>query len=209
MTVRSFASTAALVGAVAALIAGAIVLWLSTGPPGHAASADQLQGTTVTVQGKAISWNDNAACAEHRPSWFAPSETASFGSSPPGGGSLHSGGFLACVMSNAMWNVDAVASALTTPDGSASIGADRMWLYAEGLTETRFPGSGDPSPAPISTECDINISVGCNLGTTQPVVVGAQPSPASSGFLYSYRLEVPGSAPSGTYNGLVTFTASN
>ncbi len=208
MTVRSHASTAALVGAVVMLIAGALALWLSTGPAGHAASADQIQGTTVTVQGKAISWDDNAACANYRGGWLAPSQTAAFGTSPPAGGILESAPFLACVLSNATWNVDAEATPLTTGDASASIPANHLRLYAGGIQEPNFSPEVDPSPAPITAECQV-LSSGCNLGATQRIVAGAQPSPQTSGFYYSYQLDVPGSAPSGTYNGLVTFTASN
>jgi hypothetical protein len=209
MTIRSSpASTAALVGAVAALIAGALVLWLSVAPAGHAASADQFQETTVTVQGKAISWDDNAACANYRGDWFAPSQPAGFGTSPPAGGTVESSPFLACVLSNATWNVDAVATPLTTSDASASIPADHLRLYAGAIEEPNFSPFADPSPAPIAAECHV-LSSGCNLGAIQRIVAGAQPSPQTSGFYYSYKLDVPGSAPSGTYNGLVTFTASN
>jgi hypothetical protein len=208
MTVRSYASTAALVGAVAALIAGALALWLSTGESGHAATAPQEQGTTVTVQGKAISWDDNAQCAAlGATSLFpSPAATADFGASPPGSGSIVSSTFLGCVLSNAVWSVDAVATDLTS--GTESIPAANMQLRARGIDAT-YPGFEDPSPAPITATCDVTLVVGCSLGTAQTVVDGAQPSPASSGFLYSYVLDVPGSAPSGTYNGSVTFTASN
>jgi hypothetical protein len=208
MTVRRCASTATLAGAVAALIAGALVLWLSTGPAGHAATAVQEQGTNVSVQGKAISWEDNAACATHRLSYVAPSQTAFFGSSPPGGGTLESLPFLACVLSNAAWSVDAVATPLTNNDASASIPADRLRLYARGITQPLFDPA-DPTPASISADCELGTVSGCDLGTTRGIVTSAQPSPQTSGFVYSYQLDVPGSAPSGTYNGSVTFTASN
>jgi hypothetical protein len=208
MTVRRCTSTAALAGAVAALIAGALVLWLSTGPSGHAATAQQLQGTTVTVQGKAISWDDNATCATHRGSFVAPSQTAGFGTAPPAGGALESLPFLACVLSNSPWNVDAVATPLTNEDASASIPANHLRLSARGLMPGFFDPA-DPSPAPVSAECDRAITSGCDLGTTRRIVAAAEPSPHSSGFLYVYQLDVPGDTPGGVYNGLVTFTASN
>jgi len=206
MTVKRHASTAALVGAVAALIAGALALWLSTGPSSHAATATQEQGTTVSVQGKAISWEDNAQCATLRANsgWPSPASTASFGSSPPGGGELFSQLFLGCVLSNSTWNVEALASDLTS--GADSIPAANVWLRAENLG----PGMGDdPSPAPIDPGCDGALSAICSLGTTKTIVSGAAPSPDASGFVYFYKLVVPGSAPSGTYNGSVTLTASN
>jgi hypothetical protein len=208
MTVRSYASTAALVGAVAALIAGALALWLSSGPAGHAASADQIQGTTVNVQGKAISWDDNARCAEIRANggWPSPASTASFGSSPPGGGRLVSAAFLGCVLSNATWSVEAVSTDLTSAAGS--IPAANVWLRANGLSASDH-GIGDPLPAPIDPGCDAMASSVCSLGVSKTIVSGAAPSPQTSGFLYQYELDVPGSAPSGTYNGSVTFTASN
>lgn len=210
MTVRTYASTAALAGAVAALIAGALALWLSTGPSGHAASAVQEQGTTVTVQGKAISWEDNANCTELRAinGWPSPAVAASFGSSPPGGGQLLSQMFLGCVLSNSTWNVEALATDLTNTDGSDSIPAANLRLQARGLSEATF-GLGDPIPAPIDADCDAVVGTFCSLGTTKTVVSGAAPSPDSSGFLYAYSLDVPATVPSGTYNGSVTFTASN
>jgi hypothetical protein len=198
-----------LVGLVASLVVGALVLWLSSGPAGHADVEDQVQGTTVSVQGKAISWEDNARCGALRESFGYPSPAvaADFGSSPPGGGQLGSAAFLGCVLSNATWNVEALASPLTS--GAESIPAANLTLQALSLNEATFPGFGDTSPAPIDPACDGFVSVGCGLGTTQTVVTGAQPSPESSGFYYTYRLDVPGSAPSGVYTGSVTFTASN
>jgi hypothetical protein len=209
MTVRSFVSTAALAGAVAALIAGALALWLSTGPSGHAATATQEQGTTVTVQGKAISWDDNAGCADVRADSGLPSPAvaANFGSSPPGGGQLVSQMFLGCVLSNSTWNVEALATDLT--NGPDSIPAANLSLRAQRLSPASYSGFGDPNPAPIDPGCDSEAAVDCSLGTTKTVVQGAAPSPEATGFVYLYRLDVPGSAPSGTYNGSVTFTASN
>jgi hypothetical protein len=212
MTVRTHPSTAALVGAVAALIAGALVLWLSTGSSGHAATATQEQGTTVAVQGKAISWEDNGACTTLRAAgWPSPSTPANFGSSPPGGGRRTSPTFLGCVLSNATWSVEAVATDLTNTDGSGSmIPAANLSLRAEGLGPSYADfGGADPVPAPIDPACDSILSIGCSLGAPKTVVSGAAPSPQASGFAYGYELDVPGSAPSGIYNGSVTFTASN
>lgn len=209
MTLRSYTRIAALAGAVAALIAGALALWLSTGPSGHAASVPEFQGTTVTVQGKEISWGAGGQCDRLRSDLGlpAPAITANFGVSPPGGGAVSSQPFSGCVTSNATWSVEALATALTS--GADSIPADRVNLTAAGLSDSLFPGYGDPSPAPIAPDCDDSIGAYCSLGTTRTVVVGAAPSPQSSGFVYSYRLDVPGSAPAGTYTGSVTLTASN
>jgi hypothetical protein len=212
MTVRKFASGAALAGAVATLIAGALALWLSTGSSGHAAIATQEQGTTVTVQGKAISWEDNSQCGALRANHGLPSPAvgANFGSSPPGGGLLGSQLFLGCVLSNSTWNVEALATNLTNTDGSGeSIPAGNLTLRAQSLTPTTGFEPSDPVPAPINPDCDAELFVSCSLGTTRTVVSGATPSPGASGFMYLYQLAVPGSAPSGTYNGSVTFTASN
>ncbi len=44
MTIMSYARTAALAGAVLALIAGALALWLSTGPSGHAEWRNRCKG---------------------------------------------------------------------------------------------------------------------------------------------------------------------
>src|SRR5215210_1702834 len=173
MTVRSYPSTAALAGAVAALIAGALALWLSTGPSGHAASAVQEQGTTVSVQGKAISWEDNAGCADVRANfgWPSPTVAAHFGSSPPGGGQLFSQVFLGCVLSNSTWSVEALASDLT--NGPDSIPAANLWLRAQRLSPASYSGFGDPNPAPIDPGCDAEAAVDCSLGTTKTVVQGA------------------------------------
>lgn len=209
MNVRSYASTAALVGAVAALIAGALVLWLSTGGAGHAATATQEQGTTVFVQGKQISWDDNGACAENRVNhgWPSPAVAANFGTSPPGGGLLTGQLFLGCVLSNSTWNVDALATDLASMDATTGIPAANLTMRAEGLTAAH--GVGDPAPAPINPDCDSALAHACSLGTTQTIVSGASPSPDTSGFVYLYQLAVPGTASSGTYNGSVTLTASN
>jgi hypothetical protein len=90
------------------------------------------------------------------------------------------------------------------PD-SIPAGNLRLKASALNLPDPNFPN--DPSPAPIAPECVG--ATACSLEVTRPVVVGAAPIPQSSGFLYSYLLNVPGSAPAGTYTGSVTFTASN
>jgi hypothetical protein len=208
-SVMSIASKVPRVVLVVGLISGALALWLSAAAPGHAETANQVQGTVVSVQGKAISWEDNAACGAQRSAGFPPpSATADFGQSPPGGGLRVSAWFLGCVLSNAPWSVDAVATNLVTADASASIPAANLSLAARGIDES-FPEPRDPVPAPIAQACDDFSGGDCSLGSTQPVVVGARSSPDASGFLYFYRLHVPGSAPTGTYSGSVTFTASN
>jgi hypothetical protein len=219
MTIGSYTRIAALAGAAAALIAGAVALWLSTGPSSQAASAPQVQGTTVSVPGKTISWTANGFCEVVRNTvvggltYPGPNVTADFGVAPPGGGTLGTGDFTGCVNSNATWNVDAVATPLTSPtDADAdgfpdSIPAANLQLKAQGLTNVGGVAGSDPSPAPITPGCAG--AAACSLGVSRPIVVGAAPSPQSSGFLYSYVLDVPASAPSGTYTGSVTFTASN
>jgi hypothetical protein len=206
MTIRSHALRAVLVGA---LVSGALALWLSAGTPSHAATANQIQGTTVSVQGKAISWEDNGACGVHRTSGYpSPTATADFGQSPPGGGVREAGWFLGCVLSNAPWHVEALAADLVSGDGANYIPAANVSLTALAIGDS-VAGDRDPFPAPIAGACDTSAGAFCSLGGTQPIVVGAQPSPDASGFFYRYRLDVPGSAPSGTYTGSVTFTASN
>jgi hypothetical protein len=207
MIIRSRALRVLLLGA---LVAGALALWLSAGQPSHAASADQVQGTVVSVHGKAISWEDNGACGAHRANgWPSPAVTANFGASPPGGGSLLTGIFLGCVKSNATWSVEAVAANLVSEDGATHIPGTNVFLRAWPLDERSVAENVDPFPAPISPACDYYGGGYCSLGGTQTVVAGAQPSPYASGFFYDYRLDVPGSAASGTYAGSVTFTASN
>ena len=207
----------------AALIAGALALWLSAGQPSEAATAPQVQGTTISVPGKAISWAANGQCAVLRdfsdpntPPVPGPDVTADFGASPPGGGLAVTGMFSGCVNSNATWNVDAVATPLTSPldsDGDGlldSIQATNMALKAFPLDGTSWGGPGvanDPIPAPIAPAC--TGAAACSLGATRPIVTGAAPSPQSSGFVYQYLLTVPSSTPAGTYTGSVTFTASN
>ncbi|HZK15858.1 MAG TPA: hypothetical protein VFC52_04660 [Solirubrobacterales bacterium] len=184
----------------------AFALWLSSGPAGHAATAEQTQGTNVQVQGKEISWASNGECTNSPQVSFS---TADFGASPPGGGDLiwppEPGTFqIACVLSNATWNIDAVATDLTAlNEPNSAIPSTNLALTAGGLA------FADSSPAPISQECDAVQQFYCDLTNSRSVVLGASPSPNASGFYFGYRLTVPPATAPETYTGSVTFTASN
>lgn len=199
------------------LFLAALALWLSASSPGHAATAEQAQGTTVQVQGSEISWAANAACQTAPNTGFA---SADFGASPPGGGDLQwpvngpFGNFSeACVLSNAGWSVDAAATDLQELNNQGTIPATNLALTALGRDGAILQaGETDPVAAAISQECDagdgINSSY-CSLGNSHTVVTSANPSPEASGFLFQYRLTVPPEAAAGDYTGSVTFTASN
>lgn len=189
-----------------ALVAGllsllAIALWLSSGSAGHAATNSLGQGITVQVPGKEISWATNGACNSE------VAGAVDFGTSPPGGGELfhpQQGTFtLACVLSNATWNVDAASTNLI------GVNNPNSEISSTNLALTSGPFASDSSPAPISQECDLALQLYCDLSNSHSIVLGASPSPETSGFVFGYRLTVPSATPEDTYTGSVTFTASN
>lgn len=185
MTIRNNARVAALLAATTALIAGALALWLSAAPPSGAASAEQVQGTTVSVIDRTISWGSAGDCVQSM-------DTADFGSVLPGT-NLSSVGHRGCVTSSSSgWAVTAEAADLT--DGANTIAKDSLAVFTSILT-----GSAPSGSAPCEALCP--------LGTPQTVLSGAEAG--VGGFEYGLHLAVPGTTPAGAYTGAVTFTASN
>jgi hypothetical protein len=188
MTVRSYARVVALAGATAALIAGALALWLSAAAPSDAASADQVQDTAVTVVDRTISWGTAEDCVQDV-------GTADFGSVLPNV-NLLSSVFNGCVTSNTSgWSVTASGTDLVPADASYSIPPPFVRTFA-------FTGSATGASAP----CD-STGGACNLADAQTILSGG--AAGTGGIPYQYSLLVPDNAPAGVYNGTVTFTASN
>jgi hypothetical protein len=191
MTVRSYARVVALAGATAVLIAGALALWLGAAPPSDAASADQVQGTTVTVVDETISWGSAGDCVQS----MSP---ADFGSVLPGA-VPQSSTFNGCVTSNASgWGVSVSATDLSLAAGGFAIPKGNL---AIGVNEPRTgTANGASSPCAAATS-------GCLLDTAKTLFTDA--AAGTGGFGYFYALTVPLTATAGAYNGTVTFTASN
>src|SRR5687768_13505228 len=140
MTIRSYARVVALVTAAAALIAGALALWLSAAPPSGAATADQPQGTTVTVTDNTISWGSAEGCVQSM-------GTADFGSALPGA-FPQSTLFTGCVTSNASpWGVSASGTDLTLGGGGFSIPGGNLSVR----TPIAPTGSATGASAPCNT----------------------------------------------------------
>jgi hypothetical protein len=170
-----------------ALLAGAIVLWLSLGGTSYADTAAQTQDTTVTINADTISWGSGAGCVQDM-------GIASFGSMNPGT-VADSALFKGCVTSNTPgWDVSAVAGDLSglTPPNSISI-------YQELINVGNLSGSA----ASASSPCD----AGCGMASPAPLVQDA--ARGTGGFTYNYRLQVPLDQVADTYTNTVTFTASN
>jgi hypothetical protein len=192
MTIGSYARVAALAGAAAALIAGALALWLSAAASSGAASADQVQGTTVEVVDKTISWGSAGDCVQSMGAAdFGSVLAGGFGGSTP---------FNGCVTSNTTpWSVSAIATDLALSGGGSSIPSGNLALR----TPAGLPPTG--SAAGAGVHCDSFVA--CPLDTPRTVLSGG--SAGTGGFGYDYLLSVPVNAPAGVYNGTVTFTASN
>jgi hypothetical protein len=189
MTIRSNTRVLALAGAAAALVAAALALWLSAAGPSHAGSADQVQGTAVTVADRTVTWGSADDCVQNM-------DTADFGSMLAGS-SAQLFGFKGCVTSNASgWGVSASATDLTRPGEFQSIPAGNLALRTSELS-----GSAAGTAAQCATFND------CSLGASQTLLSGG--SAGSGGFIYDYYLLVPSNTPAGNYTGTVTFTAAN
>jgi hypothetical protein len=192
-TMVSYARISALAAAVAALIAGAVALWLSAAAPTRAATADQVQGTAVTVADKTITWGTTPLCTQTM-------GTADFGLVLPGA-SAQSSSFNGCVTSSASgWGVTASATELTGPVGSAPIPNGNLKIRTTGASGSAGPAAGAMLPCGTATAT-------CSLDTTRTLVSGA--GAGTGGFAYAYSLGVPAAAAGGAYTGTVTFTASN
>ena len=173
----------------AALLAAAAVLWLSAAAPSGAASADQVQGTAVTVPGNTIGWGSAGNCVQSM-------GTADFGSVLPGA-TAQSAAFNGCVTSSsAGWSMTARATDLTGP-GAAVVPKGNLRIKTAavaGALATSCLGSALPTS-------------GCNLDVERTLVSGGPVGTSSLG--YDYALTVGSTTPAAAYSGTVTFTASN
>jgi hypothetical protein len=172
-----------------AFAAAALFLWLSAGRSAHAASADQVQGTTVSVD-KTISWGTAGSCTQAM-------ATADFGTAAPGATKTVTG-FKGCVTSNsAPWTVTALATSLAGP-GSASIP----------LANEKLAVTASSNASHSTGDCDsTNAGSGCTLAAQRSVVTAGGLGTGS--FDYGYSLSVPNGQQAGTYSNTVTFTAAN
>jgi hypothetical protein len=194
MTSKSTTSAAARLLVLPLLLAGALGLWLMTGPSGHAATATQNQALQATVTGKTIAWGSGGSCTQSM-------GTADFGSVVPGT-SKQSSTFTGCVTSNASgWSVTAGGTApMTDPSAPVGTAGSTIPNSAVAINVADVGGTGGTS------NCTVNL---CSLALENIVLSGAT-STATSGFSYAYALNVPANQPTGTYTGgQVTFTASN
>jgi hypothetical protein len=188
MISKSTTSAAARLLALPLLLAGALGLWLMTGPSGHAATATQTQALQATVGGKTIAWGSGTGCTQSM-------GTADFGSVVPGA-TAQSSTFTGCVTSNASpWSVTAAGTAAMTSAGAVIPNS------AVSINATSAGGTGGTTPCVTGTLCSLDVA---------HVVLSGATSTSNSGFSYSYALNVPANQPAGTYTGgQVTFTASN
>ena len=202
MSVRGHGRGIAIAGAAMALLAGALALWLSAAAPSGAASAQQHQGTAVTVADRTISWGSAADCVQSM-------GTADFGSALPGA-TAQSAAFKGCVTSNSDgWSVSASATDLGADlDGDGTIGEnggegiiskENLFIRTNGTS-----GSAAGFPTPCQPEL---IPEGCSLASDATLLSGA--SAGTGGVNYDYELAVPATAAAGVYGGTVTYTASN
>jgi hypothetical protein len=192
----SYGRAVAIAGAATALLAGALALWLSAAAPSGAVSADQQQGTAVTVAQKTISWGSAASCVQNM-------GTADFGSLLPGA-TGQSAAFNGCVTSNsAGWGVSVSATDLVGPE----VGGVATAIPKGNLRIRTHTASGGATGAALACAVDGIPPEGCSLGTALTLFSGT--AAGTGGFAYDYELAVPASAAGGAYSGTVTFTASN
>jgi hypothetical protein len=191
MTSKSTTSAAARLLLLPLLLAGAIVLWLMTGPSGHAATATQSQALQATVTGKTIAWGSGGSCTQDM-------GTADFGSVVPGA-SAQSSTFTGCVTSNASgWSVTAAGTAAMNAGGPTSLIPNSAVVINAALSAGGTVEGG-------TTPCAAAL---CPLDVPRTVLTYGATS--TTGFSYHYDLNVPASQSAGTYTGgQVTFTASN
>jgi hypothetical protein len=195
MSVRRYGRAVAIVGAAAALLAGALALWLSAAAPSGAASAGQQQGTAVTVAEKTISWGSTANCVQSM-------GTADFGSVLPGA-VAQSAAFNGCVTSNsAGWGVSVSATDFVGPE----VGGLPVTIPKENLVIRTLGASGSATGGMLACAPDGFPPEGCSLATAATLLGGGVVG--TGGISYDYELAVPASA-AGAYSGTVTFTASN
>ena len=176
------------------LLGGALVLWLMTGPSGHAATATQTQALQATVAGKTIAWGSGGSCTQSM-------GTADFGSVIPGAGA-QSSTFTGCVTSNASdWSVTAGGTAAMTDPFATTGTVSTIPNSAVMINVTSTGGTGGSSQCTVGSFCPLDVAWTVLSGAT---------ATNTSGFSYHYALNVPANQPAGTYTGgQVTFTASN
>jgi hypothetical protein len=194
MTSKSTTSAAARLLLLPLLLAGAIVLWLMTGPSGHAATATQSQALQATVTGKTIAWGSGGSCTQDM-------GTADFGSVVPGA-SAQSSTFTGCVTSNASgWSVTAAVDVeMTAPGFPVPNYIPRSALVIEATSTGETGGT---------TPCTVG-STTCTLERGDKSLLSGATSTATSGPSYRYVLNVPANQRWGTYTGgQVTLIASN
>jgi hypothetical protein len=176
-------------------------LWLSSGQPTRAASANTTQAVSATVT-NAISWGNVGTCAQSAGAAAFGSLAAGSSASAPGVGT-----YTGCIASNATWSV---SGAMTTPPSAS---AETIPASAFRLETVTAPALSGAIACPAA-----NSSAGCTLDNSSASVVTnapATPLPAvatvlTNGFTWKYKLEVPSNQPAGAYaGGVVTLTASN
>lgn len=184
-----------------ALLACAGGLWLSTDSPSRAASANQTQSVSATVN-SSISWGNVGLCTQSM-------GAAAFGSLAPGASAVAPGGlgtYSGCVSSNATWNV---TGTMTTPPKA---GSEAIPASAFRLESASAPAGSQALVCPTGNskaECTLdNASV--SFVSKAPATPAILQTALTNGFSYSLKLTVPEGQPAGSYeNGVVTLTASN
>jgi hypothetical protein len=172
----------------AALMGGALLLWLSVGAPTYAGTAQVNHEGTVVVADRTVEWGSQGDCIQD----MSP---ADFGTQLPNT-TVQSAMFKGCVTSNSDgWFVMidstdfvGLVPSHVIPRGHEAIVVDGL----DGTLSSGFnwcPGAG-----------------GCALGTGTFVQDGLA---GTGGFTYHYNLNVPFDAVGDTYTNNVIFTASN
>jgi hypothetical protein len=184
----TYTSTATRAAIGAALLAGAIALWLAIGSTSFADTAPKTQDTTVTVGNQTISWGTAAGCVQDM-------GVASFGT-VSAGAVADSAFFKGCVTSNSPgWDVVAVGTDLVGLDA-----ANVISLYNENINVGTLSGSASAAGSPCDSYCNLWFGA---AGIVTDAATG------TGGFDYQYRLNVPAGQVADTYRNTVTFTASN
>jgi hypothetical protein len=173
-----------------ALVAAAVVLWLSAGAPSRADTASQPQGVTAAVA-TTISWGSAGTCTQNMP-------TAAFGTLAAGASNTLTG-FRGCVTSNKRWSV---ATRMSTPLTSTD---DRSTITGSAI---KLANTAVPAGATNSCTTVAPCALSDTPTTDTTILTGA--ARTARQFDYSLTLDVPSTATGGTYTeGTLTFTASN
>ena len=173
---------------VAALVAGALALWLSASGPGYAATETQTQSMGATVL-TTLAWGTAGTCTQSMPAVDFGSVTPGVHKSAPAAGQ-----YTGCVTSSMPFNTTAVG---TTPmtSGSNTIPFSGVFIYQQGPSWTTVGACTNIESCPLSSPV--------SLTTNAPAQTGKALS-------FTYGVKPPSNQPAGTYaGGVVTFTASN